>query len=107
MADEFVMTRRVEFSETDMAGVLHFASYYRFLEEIEHAFWRSKGASVMTKEGGRTIGWPRVATSCEYFEPLRFEDEVELARLPHVPTAHHEKTLAVAIDVIVRAVPSG
>ena len=79
MANEFVITRRVQFAETDMAGVLHFANYYRLMEEVEHAFWRARGLSVMTDDGGQVIGWPRVATSCEYFEPLRFEEEVELA----------------------------
>ncbi len=79
MTIEFLMTRRVQFSETDMAGVLHFAGYYRLMEEVEHAFWRSVGLSVITHDGGREIGWPRVATSCEYFLPVRFEDELELA----------------------------
>jgi acyl-CoA thioesterase FadM len=27
---------------------------------------------------GREIGWPRVAVSCEYLGPVRFEDEIEL-----------------------------
>ena len=78
MGKEFVTKRRVQFSETDMAGVLHFANYYRIMEEVEHEFWRSLGTSVMTRDGEREIGWPRVATSCEYFVPARFEDELEL-----------------------------
>lgn len=79
MQNEFVIRRRVQFSETDMAGVMHFAAYYRLMEEAEHAFWRSVGLSVMTEDAGRLIGWPRRATSCEYFAPVRFEDELELA----------------------------
>ena len=63
-----------------MASVLHFSGYYRYMEEVEHAFWRACGLSVMTRNnGGGMIGWPRVATSCEHFEPVRFEEEVELA----------------------------
>ncbi len=79
MGDEFVITRRVQFAETDMARVMHFAAYYRFMEEVEHAFWRSGDLSVVTEVDGQEVGWPRVATSCEYFEPARFEDEIELA----------------------------
>ena len=79
MADEFVITRRVQFAETDMARVMHFAAYYRFMEEVEHAFWRSGDLSVVTDVDGQEVGWPRVATSCEYYEPARFEDEIELA----------------------------
>jgi len=85
MGKEFVAKRRVQFSETDMAGVLHFANYYRIMEEVEHGFWRSLGSSVMTRDGEREIGWPRVATSCEYFAPARFEDELEVTlKVAHV-----------------------
>ncbi len=80
MGNEFVITRRVQFSETDRAGVLYFAHYYRFMEEAEHAFWRSLGlTSVVTEVDGSEISWPRVATSCEYCAPVHFDDELELA----------------------------
>ena len=79
MLQEFVMTRRVHFSETDRAGVLYFAHYYRFMEETEHAFWRSLGVQVAMGVGRGETSWPRVATSCEYFAPVRFDDELELA----------------------------
>lgn len=75
MGRTFETTRRVEFAETDMAGVVHFANYLRWMEEVEHEFFRSLGTSVMRPEGDATIGWPRVHVSCEYFGPLRFEDE--------------------------------
>lgn len=78
MGRTFSMTRRVQFAETDMAGVLHFANYFRFMEEIEHAFWRSHGRSVVTREEHREVSWPRVAVACEYFAPAHFEDELEL-----------------------------
>ncbi len=78
MPAEFQMTRRVQFAETDLAGVLYFANYYRYMEEVEHAFWRSVGCSVITKMDGREVSWPRVKTSMEYFAPARFEDELGL-----------------------------
>ena len=78
MAGEFVTSRRVHFSETDRAGVLYFAHYYRFMEEAEHAFWRSRGVPVVTEIAGRETSWPRVAISCEYFAPVRFDDELQL-----------------------------
>ena len=76
---EFHIRRQVQFSETDMAGVMHFSNYYRMMEDAEHAFWRSVGLSVMTRDGDRQISWPRVATQCEYFAPVRFEDELEVS----------------------------
>lgn len=79
MAAEFVMTRRVQFAETDIAGVLHFSNYYRMMEEVEHAFFRTLGLCVIQPDGDRVISWPRVATRCEYFAPALFEDELELS----------------------------
>ena len=78
MADEFVLRRRVQFAETDLAGVLHFANYFRFMEEAEHAFWRAIGEGVVTEHDGCRISWPRVSTRCEYFAPVHFEDELDL-----------------------------
>lgn len=68
----------MQFAETDMAGILHFSNYFRYMEEAEHAFFRSRGLSVAMRHEADDIGWPRVATSCEYFGPVRFEDELEL-----------------------------
>jgi acyl-CoA thioester hydrolase len=70
--------RRIQFHDTDMAGVVHFSNYFRMMEEVEHAFFRTLGLSIVMTHEALEIGWPRVAASCEYFGPLRFEDEVEL-----------------------------
>ena len=78
MLTEFSITRRIQFSETDMAGIMHFSNYFRLMEEVEHAYFRSIGMSVVMQHDGMHIGWPRVAANCEYFGPLRFEDEVTL-----------------------------
>ncbi len=78
MPQTFSITRRIQFSETDMAGIMHFSNYFRLMEEVEHAFFRSIGMSVVMQHDGLHIGWPRVAANCEYFGPLRFEDEVTL-----------------------------
>jgi acyl-CoA thioester hydrolase len=75
---EFSITHRVQFSETDMAGVVHFSNYFRLMEEVEHAFFRSLGLSVSMQHEGMHIGWPRIAASCEYSGPIQFEDEIEL-----------------------------
>ena len=76
MPHEFSIIHRVQFSETDMAGVVHFANYFRWMEMVEHEFFRSLGLSVMMTHEAIEIGWPRVSTSCEYFGPARFEDEI-------------------------------
>lgn len=79
MAQEFVHFRRVEFAETDMAGIVHFANFFRWMESAEHAFLRSLGFSVHGVHSEGVAGWPRVSVECEYRAPLRFEQEVEVA----------------------------
>lgn len=76
---QFVYHRIVQFAETDMAGIVHFSNYYRYMEEAEHAFLRSIGLSVMmTLPDGTVIGWPRVRSSCNYVAPARYQDEIDI-----------------------------
>ncbi len=77
MASEFSRRRRIEFAETDMAGIVHFAAFFRFMEETEALFWRSRGCSMFGRgeEGG--YGWPKVRVFCEYLAPVYFEDVLE------------------------------
>ena len=78
MASDFKLVRRVEFSETDMAGIVHFSNYFKYMEAAEHAFVRSLGLSIAPKNVTPPIGWPRVAASCDYKRPLKYDDEVEI-----------------------------
>src|SRR5262245_22386106 len=81
MAYEFKVTRRVEFSDTDMAGLMHFSNFFRFMETAEHGFYRSLGFSVARQALDPRLGWPRVHAECDYKQPLRFEDMVEIHML--------------------------
>jgi YbgC/YbaW family acyl-CoA thioester hydrolase len=76
MAFEFKLERRVEFSETDAASIVHFSNFFRYMESAEHAFFRSLGYSVMMKHFDPPLGFPRVHVECDYRAPLRFEDLV-------------------------------
>jgi len=79
MTAQFITTRRVEFADTDMAGIIHFANYYRYMEEAEHAFFRSRGLRIMQSQpDGSVIGWPRVSASCSFESPAYFEDSLEV-----------------------------
>ena len=63
MAYEFKAQRRVEFSDTDMAGIMHYSNFFRFMETAEHAFFRSLGFSIVTNATDPHVGWPRVHAS--------------------------------------------
>jgi YbgC/YbaW family acyl-CoA thioester hydrolase len=73
---EFIYHRRVQFPETDASGLVHFSCYFRYLEEAEHAMWRSAGLSIAPRDS--EIGWPRLSASFEFHKPLRFEDEFDV-----------------------------
>lgn len=78
MAYEFKLMRLIQFADTDMAGIVHFANFFRYMEETEHAFYRSLGLDVHPRDGNRTLGWPRVRAECDYRHPLHFDDQVEI-----------------------------
>jgi acyl-CoA thioester hydrolase len=76
VASEFRLKRRVQFYETDAAGIVHFSWFFRYMEEAEHALWREAGLSIAPP--GADIGWPRVAASFDFHKALKFEDEFEV-----------------------------
>ena len=78
MAYEFKNIQRVEFCDTDMAGIVHYANFFRYMDATEHAFFRSLGFSIWTQQVEPPVGWPRVRAQCDFKQPLRFEDEVEV-----------------------------
>jgi YbgC/YbaW family acyl-CoA thioester hydrolase len=63
----------VEFSDTDMAGIVHFARFFTFMEAAEHEMLRSLGLSVVMDWEGEKLSFPRVSASCDYLWPARFE----------------------------------
>ena len=89
MATEYTHKRRVQFYETDAAGIVHFSWFFRYMEEAEHALWRAAGMSIDSPSLGpassgaasnpnKHLKWPRVAAAFDFKRPLRFEDEFEV-----------------------------
>jgi acyl-CoA thioester hydrolase len=74
----FRTSRRIEFADTDMAGIVHFANFFRFMEAAEVEFLRARGLSVIMHWEGREMSFPRVAASCHYLKPIRFQDVVDI-----------------------------
>jgi YbgC/YbaW family acyl-CoA thioester hydrolase len=74
----FRTTHRVEFHETDMAGIVHFSNFFRFMESAEVEFLRSRGLSVVMLWDGEKVGFPRVSATCDYLRPARFEELLDI-----------------------------
>lgn len=78
MSGVFITRRRVEFGDTDMAGIVHFSNFFRYMEVAETDFLHSRGMTVSWFENGQKIGFPRVSASCDFRKPAKFEDILEI-----------------------------
>lgn len=95
-ARAFLWDRRIEFAETDAAGIAHFSTFIFVMEQAEHALFRSFGLSIFMPLAsvpadlslpepwrqlpGNTIWtWPRVHCECDFVAPARFEDDLKVA----------------------------
>jgi 4-hydroxybenzoyl-CoA thioesterase/acyl-CoA thioester hydrolase len=76
---EHTERRRIEWADTDMAGIVHFARFLVFMETAEHRFREALGFPLgQDSTNGASLGWPRVAVACDYRRPARFGDELEI-----------------------------
>jgi len=76
----FHTTRRVEFRDTDAAGIMHFSAFFTMMEEVEHELLRSLGFSVVMRDtAGETISWPRVAAQCDFRGTASFEEILDVS----------------------------
>ncbi len=78
MASEFVYTRRVEFADTDTANLIHFTALLKFMEEAEHALYRSLDCVGYRWSQDSVFGMPRVSVSCDYLGAVRYGDAVDV-----------------------------
>jgi acyl-CoA thioester hydrolase len=74
----FRATRRVEFIDTDMAGIAHYSNFFRYMEAAEVDFLRSRGLSVAFPWRDKKLGLPRVAAQCDFVRPAFFEDVLDI-----------------------------
>ncbi|MCO8124531.1 acyl-CoA thioesterase [Stieleria sp. TO1_6] len=68
--------RRVEFRDTDAAGIAHFSAFFPWMESAEHEMLRSVEIPVLPDQSSDpdAVSWPRVRASCDYTSAVRFED---------------------------------
>ena len=89
----FSIERRIEFRDTDAAGIVHFSAFFPMMEAAEHAMLRSLGIPVLPESetqlpDGTTlppVTWPRIAANCRYCVAARFEDLLQIqVRVTHI-----------------------
>jgi len=75
-----VTRRRVEFRDTDAAGIVHFSAFFVWMESAEHELLRAAGIPVVERgSDGIDSSWPRVSASCDYAGAVRFGDELDVS----------------------------
>ncbi len=83
----FRYTMPVRFADVDHAGIVYYPHYYHYFHQAFEELFRDRmGAEAYVRLLDEDkIGFPAVATSCQYKAPLKFgesvEVEVSLARL--------------------------
>ncbi len=84
----FTTRRRIEFCDTDAAGIAHFSVFFPMMESAEHELLRSLGISVISPHPESPQAeptWPRVSSACDFFLAVRFEDvltiHVDISRI--------------------------
>jgi 4-hydroxybenzoyl-CoA thioesterase/acyl-CoA thioester hydrolase len=75
----FTTSLRVQFRDTDAAGIAHFSVFFTYMEEAEHEFLRHLGLTVHMQDGGETLSWPRVSARCDFESAVKFEEIVDIA----------------------------
>lgn len=76
---DFKTRRRVEFRDTDAAGIVHFSAFFPWMESAEHEMLRSVGIPVLPDfSDPDAVTWPRVSVSCDYRGAAHFEDWIDI-----------------------------
>lgn len=71
------MTVRVYYEDTDMAGIVYYANYLRYIERGRSDWVREIGIDQLgMKDGGVVFAVRKI--EAEYIQPARFEDVLEV-----------------------------
>jgi acyl-CoA thioester hydrolase len=68
---------RVRYAETDRMGVVYYANYFVWFEVGRAEWLRETGWSYREMEGDG-VSLPVIEAHCEYRQPARYDDEVEI-----------------------------
>ena len=93
-------TFRVRFSETDMAGIVHFSQILRWAENAEGAFFREHDIPFVEKNGNLLSGWPRVRVQADFLAPARYDDCIRVRIRPQNIPADDACALSWEFEVV-------
>ena len=78
MAYEYHYRRKIYWQDTDMAGIIHFTNYFRYMEEVEIEFLSSIGLDPLKIVNTHNVWRPRVSAQCDFKKTVSFGDELDI-----------------------------
>lgn len=69
---------RVEWGETDTAGIVFSPNFYKWMDQAIHYYFESIGYPLSALVKDEKIGIPVVESKCSFQKPLYFADKVVL-----------------------------
>lgn len=74
---EHALRHRVQWGETDAAGIVFYPNYYRWFDRATHELCRAAGYSIARMlEQGYAV--PIIECGARFLSPLRYDDEIAL-----------------------------
>jgi len=74
---------RVYYEDTDLAGIVYYANYLKFIERARTEFVRELGVDQKRLHGERNTVFAVRRIEAEYLAPARFDDVLRVETSPH------------------------
>ena len=73
-----ILTRRIDFPQVDLAGIMYYPEYWDLCHRFFEESWSQiAGIDYPTLITERRLGFPAVDNKCTFHSPLRYGDTVE------------------------------
>ena len=74
----FTERRRVEWGDCDAAGIVYYPNYFKWMDEVFHAFTRDLGFDQRSLGAAGLLGTPLVDAHCSFTTPARYYDDLDI-----------------------------
>ncbi len=73
-----VFTTRVYYEDTDLAGIVYYANYLRFIERARTEWVRTLGVDQVALKEAEGIVFAVRRVEADYIQPAKFDDELTI-----------------------------
>lgn len=78
-SQEHLLPVRVYYEDTDLAGIVYYANYLKFIERGRSEWVRTLGIDQMAMKAGQGIAFAVRRVEADYLRPARFGDDLTVA----------------------------